>query len=142
MCRVKTDEDAGTYGDCLRASVASILDFENPENVPHFFHDNCDGATGHKRLRDWALTAKNLVPFNAIFEGSSSRNEILEHVEFLNPGVAFLLFGSTADGDHVVICQKGDVIHDTAWYKLPMTYPSSNGYWMVTVFIPADLLKS
>lgn len=141
MCRVKTDPEAGSYGDCLRTSVASILDFDKPELVPHFLHDNCSGEIAHKRLREWVLTAKNLVPFYMIFDGNTQRKEVLEHMQLLNKDVAFLLFGSTQDGDHVVICRSGKVIHDTAWIKSELKNPTSNGFWMVLVFVPAVLIE-
>ena len=46
------DPDNGVWGDCQRTAIACILD-RDVEDVPHFFHDGCDGKTADKRIDDW-----------------------------------------------------------------------------------------
>lgn len=139
-CRVKHDAEAGSYGDCLRASVASLLEIEPPENVPHFFHDGCDGETGHERLREW-LATQNLVPFTVGFDGSASLDDVLGMMKNINPDVYYMLFGATKEGDHVVICRNEKIVWNSAWYGTPIIGPGSNDVWSVMVFVPSVLTK-
>lgn len=132
QCRVKHDPENGTFGDCLRAVVASMLEL-NAEDVPHFYHDNCDGETGHERLRVF-LQMDDLVPFVSYFPGNENLENILQSQAVLNPNVYYLLFCSTDDGDHVVICQDGRIVHNPSWVQSKVTGPNSNGYWGVMVF--------
>ena len=132
-CRVKHDPENGTYGDCLRAVVASILEIEPPENVPHFFHDNCDGSVGHERLRDY-LETQGLRPFFTYFDGSDDLENILQTQQSINPDVHFALFCQSETADHVVVCGNGKVVHNPSWVQGSVTGPNSNGYWGVMVF--------
>jgi hypothetical protein len=52
-----------------------------------------------------------------------------------NPGIHYLLFGSTSDGDsnHVVICKDNEVVHDPAWVVSGLSHPGSNGFWSIMV---------
>jgi hypothetical protein len=131
FCRVRHDPEAGTYGDCLRACVASILEID-AETVPHFFEDDCDGATGMDRLRKW-LGTQGLAPFAASFDASASLDEILGFQADQNPGVHYLLFGRTEGGDHVVVAQGDKVVHNPEWYPSRLVAAGSHGYWTVMV---------
>lgn len=132
FCRVKHDPENGTYGDCLRAVVASMLEL-NTEDVPHFFQDNCDGETGHERLRVF-LQMDDLVPFMVYFDGSDSLENVLESQSTINPNVHFALFCQSETADHVVVCCDGKVVHNPSWVQGNVTGPNSNGYWGVMVF--------
>lgn len=46
------DPENGVWGDCFRACIASLLG-KRTEEVPHFFHDGCDGFEGTKRLNQF-----------------------------------------------------------------------------------------
>lgn len=127
-----------TYGDCLRTSVACILDIDRVEHVPHFYEDGCDGETGIQRLRDWARSIGFSPWFNS-FSGEHSRKEVLEFVAAQNPDVNYLLFGCTdSGGDHVVICRNDVVIHNVAWYGSHIVAPTSDGCWFILVFVKYD----
>lgn len=133
-CRVQTDQEAGTHGDCLRACVASVLDMQ-PEDVPHFMHDACDGETGLRRLTDW-LAQYNLGTFRAYYPGDASVDDILLQNSVFNPEAVYLLFGMTASGGgHVVVCRGGAIDHDPAWSRSPLVKPSmtvdGEPVWMV-----------
>lgn len=134
MCRVKHDPENNLYGDCLRASVATILDIDDPDEVPHFVHDGCDAETLIKRIEEYANSV-GLHPFYVHFDSSANREDILNGIETTNPGVSFLLFGNNGENDHVLVCGKGRVLHDVAWVKTPMTKPQSSGFWSILVFL-------
>jgi len=131
VCRVKHDPENGTYGDCLRACVATILDFD-AEQVPHFADGNASAREVYDALTNW-LSTFNLVPFYSCYPGSASRDDMLEMMGELNPTATYMLFGSTVSGDHVVVCQGGQVVHDPAWYGTGLIGPGSNTFWTVVV---------
>ena len=131
VCQVKHDPDAGTYGDCIRACVASILEL-TPDQVPHFVHDNCAPVEANRRLREFLATL-GYAPFVMGFEGSDTLDDVLTHMREQNPNVIYMLFGRTDCGDHVIVCRGGEVAHDPAWYSSPLIGPGSSGYWAVMV---------
>jgi hypothetical protein len=136
FCRVKHEPEAGTYGDCLRACVATILDL-NTEDVPHFFHDGCEGEEGNQRLREW-LATRQLAPFWSAYAGDLDAAEIMTEIAVSNPTVPFILYGETAyGGQHVVVCRSGKKVHDPAWIATPFSGPGPHGHWIVLVIARA-----
>lgn len=133
ICRIKHDPDAGTFGDCLRACVASILELD-ADDVPHFFHDGCDGETGTQRMREW-LSERQLAPFFIQYDGHHSLDEILELQGAQNPDVHYLLYGRTADEDHVVVARGDKVVHNPSWYPTPLVGCGSHGLWTMMVIV-------
>ena len=136
QCRVSHQPEKNQYGDCLRACVASILEVD-PETVPHFFHDGCDGETAIKRLREYLKTF-NLNAYYTIIDGSVKREEIYKYHKDNNPDIYYLLFGSTNTGEHVVICKNDKVVHNPSWAGPSIVKPGSNGFWSTMVFVKAD----
>lgn len=134
-CIIKHDPENGTYGDCVRACVASVLELPAME-VPHFYEDNCDGETGYARIREW-LAGRNLAPFFVYFNGSDPLETVLEHMTVANPEAHYILYGNSGEGDHVVVCQGGKVVHDPAWIADGIAGPNSNGFWVVMVIAVA-----
>lgn len=131
FCRVKQDAENGSFGDCVRACVASIIEMDS-EKVPHFFHDNCDGHTGNIRIAEF-LRPLGLAPFLVNYDGSISRQELMDMMHVLNRDTYYLLFGRTNSGDHVVVCRGGTQAHDPAWLASPLVGPGSHGHWSVMV---------
>lgn len=130
FCKVKHDPENGTYGDCLRACVATMLGHD----VPHFFEDGCDGETGHKRLRDYLMTL-NLSPFTwALDADQVSKDALFEFMRVNNTNINYLLFCRCGGEDHAVVCRDGAVVHNPAWAPYPVSGPNSSGVWLVMVF--------
>lgn len=136
MCQTKHDPENGSYGDCFRACIASLLDIEpSDENVPHFC-SNGEPINGNARLTEF-LAERGLVPFFHLIDGSTSKDEILEHCETLNPAVYYILMGANAEGDHCVVCRGDLVIHNPAWIPNPLIGPASNGFWAIMILARA-----
>jgi hypothetical protein len=131
-CITKHDPP-NSYGDCVRACIASLFDLPCAE-VPHFFEDGPIADIADARLREW-LAARGYAPFYSHFDGSISRADLLDMMRESNPGIHYLLFGSTSDGDsnHVVICKDNEVVHDPAWVVSGLSHPGSNGFWSIMV---------
>ncbi len=138
-CIVKHDPP-NSYGDCIRAAVASILNIERTEDVPHFAHDDPDEVTALKRLKEWLLT-RGLAPFFTMFDGSASLEDVLMSIDAFNPGIYYLLFGRSQNEDHVVVGCGGKIVHDPSWYSSSITGPNSNGHWVVMIFVPVVLCR-
>lgn len=136
-CRVKHDPEAGTYGDCVRACIASLLDVPNPEHVPHFYHDNCDATEGIRRMREY-LRSVGYAIFAVAYDGSISRDELMSIMEQNNPDAHYMLLGQTEPGnDHAVICKGGKQVHDPSWIPSSVKLPHSAGIWMIAALVRA-----
>lgn len=129
-CQIKHDPEAGTYGDCVRACVATIMEF-TAERVPHFHEDNPGYVEANRRLTKW-LKHYGYAPVY-INCGDQSMDDILSYMGEQNPDAHYMLFGRNAGGDHVVVCHGGAVVHDPNWCPSPMVGPGSSGVWVVMV---------
>lgn len=136
FCRIKHSPDDGTYGDCVRACVATILNYEhNPEEVPHFAHDNAAPEIVNQRLREYLSSQHGLAPWITHYDPTAPLDEMLDVLSDSGIDVPFMLYGKTAyDTDHVVVCRNGKVAHDPAWYSTPLVKGGSQGSWQVVVF--------
>jgi hypothetical protein len=131
-CRVKHDPDEGTYGDCVRACIASLLEFD-AEQVPHFFDHGSDGVIGQSRIEDW-LSKVGYTPFFVHVDGAShTLDDVLQYMGTHNPNAHYMLYGRTSSGDHVVVAQGNKIVHDPAWFPIPLIKSSDNGFWSIMV---------
>lgn len=129
-CRVKHDPERGEYGDCFRACIASLLEIECPENVPLFIKD---GEIDIHHLTNW-LDGKGYAPFFVTYDAVNTRQEVMRIMDVMNSNALYLLFGSTSENDHVVICKGDAVLHDPAWIKRDLLFPNKgSGCWVVMV---------
>ena len=134
-CQVKHDPENGTFGDCLRACIASILDIDDVHDVPHFFSDGCKAHVGYERLRSW-LAVRNLAPFYVAFPAECTLSEVLNIVGGdINQGIRYLLFGRVSENseNHVVVCCGNDIEHDPAWAPERFTLPPTDCDWQIMV---------
>lgn len=130
-CQVKHDPP-NSYGDCLRACIATVLDMD-PQEVPHFADGGASGDEAMWWLRGWAKT-HGLAPFITAFPGDVSMADLLEMQRTVNPDSVYVLFGGTSGGgDHCVVCKGGEVVHNPAWYHSSLVGPLSNGTWQILV---------
>lgn len=129
ICAVKHDPP-NTYGDCVRACVAALMHRES-EDVPHFFHDG-DGEASFDRMRIW-LAEHGRIPAYFPYSQENTLQDVLRGVVEVYGGVEFMLFCQSRDGDHCVIGQNGEIIHDPAWYKTAIVGPHSSGVWIVII---------
>jgi len=130
-CIVRHDPEAGQYGDCVRACVAAVLDLSTAD-VPHFFHDGCDGPTGFDRMRQW-LRQRNMSPVWSVFSGDISRDNLLTAWGEMNPETPCILFGNTGSGEHAVVISGDKVVSNPAWYGGQIVRASDNSFWTVLI---------
>jgi hypothetical protein len=124
-----------SYGDCLRASIASILNIEPVQTVPHFFEDGCSGEVATARIREYVKTL-GILPFVWHIDASVTQAEVLEFQAEVNPGVYYLLFGRDGNGgQHCVVCLDNKIIHNTAWHSTGLPSPDPVAGWGIMTFV-------
>jgi len=136
-CRV-SHKPPETYGDCLRACVATVFDVKDIDEVPHFYHDGCDGDTGRARMDEWLL-ARGYRSMYIGYDGSALPilDDVLHNMHEINPNVTYILYGRNDSGDHAVVCKGDKVVNNPAWQYGGLIGPTSQGYWIVVTFVRA-----
>lgn len=120
------------YADCFRACIASILDLGSPD-VPHFYHDGCDGETGLARLTEW-LAGRGLTAYLSAYTGEIAKDDLLQVCGANSFGGHYILFGNDTNGvNHCVVCCGAEVVHNPAWGRLPVVAPTDDGHWLIMV---------
>lgn len=138
--RIKHDPP-NSYGDCFRTSLACLLDCDKPEDVPHFFDDNPQIDKVWNDVCAW-LNERKLASFFIHYPGECSIDEIGTSMKHSNPGLAYIVFGSTAaNTDHCAIYRDDAQIHNVAWFGGSLVGPASNGFWTVYVVVPKFLIE-
>lgn len=128
-CIVKHDPPH-SYGDCVRACVASILEAD-AEDVPHFYADG-NGEYAFDRLRDY-LRSHGLIPAYFPIPGDQTLEQALGFMNVNYPETEYLLFCADRGGDHCVAGCGGEIIHNPAWYRTEIIGPHSSGVWIVII---------
>jgi len=126
---LRHDPDNGIYGDCWRATVASLLRLPI-EEVPHV----CDGPDDGKasdRMRAFLYT-RNCALIQIPFNGDMSLEQVLEYVGSLpvSGGLHWCLMGTSRTGcNHVVICKGNEIVHDPSITQSGIIGPANDGLW-------------
>lgn len=112
---VPHDPDNGIYGDCYRATLATLLGVDT-EQVPHFLHDNCDALTFNTRVNDY------LAQFRLVYM-SFNAWDIPQWKK--DAGISIPIYHEIADDSprfsgtgHAVVGKDGEVFHDPHPTKL------------------------
>lgn len=128
------DPENGVYGDCHRAALASLLDLPL-DAVPHFMHGlGPDDGEAFNDAQEAFLRTRGLTPI--IFPIDDERNgleAVLIALESYNPGVYYLLGGSSANGTgHTVVAGGGKIVHDPARDDSGIVGPMEDGWYWIT----------
>lgn len=119
-----------SYGDCIRACVASILEIDD---VPHFAFDGTEDQDELRARFDDFLRGHDLTSW-LIGYGDMPIDEFLSGIGTDNPGKNFIVFGAITSGEpHAVICRDGVQVHDPSpWQTGGLTGPHKDGYVIMT----------
>lgn len=105
----------GPRSDCFRTAVASILECDVADDVPHFFHDDPGTIEGFRRFDEW-LDGQGKAAFYWSIDGEATVAQVLETMSGWNPDHYYILIGSNGRGNnHAVVCCGGLQVHDPAW---------------------------
>lgn len=133
------DPANGEYGDCLRACIASLIDAEMIEHVPHFARENPEPNAMWQNVRNWLLDEHNASLWFTPF-GGDDWQAVATSCNMLNPGMFYMLQGASAGGDHIVICKGDRLIHDPSRMGGGLIGPGSNGVFMVVLIVSDRLV--
>lgn len=123
-----------TYGDCHRASLASLLDL-SIEEVPNFMHGlgPADGEI-FQRLQDEFLRARGLESITVPI--ACELDQVFAAANNWCPGKMFLLGGEADRGvGHTVVAGADGVIHDPHPSKVGIHRPMSDGFYWITFIV-------
>jgi hypothetical protein len=136
----KHDPDNGVVGDCFRTVFGCLLNIE-PCHVPHFV-EQCNEYKDSCELADEWLATKGYKQVHSILDGDKLPIQlVLDHVYSLNPGVYYILGGTSKnDTDHVVICLNNKIIHDPAIDDSGIVGPCADGLYWVTYLTSIDMV--
>lgn len=136
------DPENGVYGDCHRTAIACLLDFP-VEEVPHWFEgipadtpedERCEMAL--KLEVEW-LASHGLRLINIAYPGELSLEEVLQCQQYQNPGIRYLLGGTSVNRcGHTVICLGKSIVHDPSLDAEgdghTIAGPMDDGLWWVS----------
>lgn len=139
--RIKHAPDEGSYGDCHRAAIASVLELPY-EDVPHFVHDFCSSEEFRRREVEF-LAKHGLFPVLVPFSFEDAIEAVLGTLARLNSDdVVFLLGGRSRTGvNHTVVCHGGKIAHDPSPTKAGIIGPCDDGFYWVTFFVSAAICR-
>ena len=127
-----------TYGDCLRACIASILD---RDDVPHFLHDGDPDNVWWRRVQEWAR-ANDMVYLQFAFSGTANPlSSLLAYMAAQNPDTYYILSGASPISGHSVVCLNDKIVHDPAGRPegQQIVGPDVDGLYIIDVFGVASL---
>ena len=126
------DPEIGQWGDCFRTAIACIMNIPDPTEVPHF----CEGENP-----DWKKDSEawlNDRGYTLVESGFLSEDATLEEVlaQFARNPCWYLVSGSSPRGNHCVIAQRDQLVHDPHPADTFLVGPNSNGHWFVNFLVP------
>lgn len=124
-----------TYGDCLRACIASLLNADEVSDVPHFLRHG-DQERSDKELKEFLLS-RGYRPFVIGIPTSVALDSIFFMMKECNTDIEYMLFCTCGGGDHVVICKNDQMIHNPAWDNASIEGPMSQDGWAILVLCRA-----
>lgn len=131
------DPENGVYGDCMRTSLACIMDLE-PEDVPHFMDGDPDVAEFNLRIQTW-LGEYDLRLFEFPMNADGPEG-VIHWMASLVPGMPFLLAGTSRNStDHQVVVDPVGKIHDPALDDSGIVRACSDGYYWVGLLVSASV---
>lgn len=125
------DPENGVYGDCWRATVASLLRLPI-EEVPHVCDGPDDGKAG-ERMRAF-LDSQDCALIQVPFNGDMTLEHLLAYVGStpVSGGLHWCLMGTSRTGcNHVVICKGDEIVHDPSITQSGIVGPADDGFWWV-----------
>lgn len=123
--RPESDE----WGDCFRTCVTCLLDLE-PLQVPHFGEGGPEGDDFWGPVQDWFKERGLYFVGTAYLD--ATQDDVLSSIGALNPGLHYMLAGTSPRGTgHVVVCKDDAMVWDPAPPGDGLEGPGTDGIWWV-----------
>lgn len=132
-CKEIHDPENGTWGDCSRACLASLLNLKI-DQVPHFAENYSSDEDCLKKESDW-LRTQGYMPFVSYFSGSL--NDMLWTMSCINPGIYYMVTGNLENTPHSVIALNDMIVFDPSDKLIEsMSMKPIEGRYWVKVLVP------
>ena len=130
----KHDPDNGSIGDCYRTALGCILNIP-PQEIPNFV----EKETWDIDSKDWLATQDyhkiEISPWNNL-------DTLLDHMEFYNPNIYYLLLGQSVRGvNHWFVCCNDKIVHDPSGRNGYPIGPADNQYYFIEILVPIGVSK-
>lgn len=128
----------GQYGDCHRTCIACLLDVL-PAEVPHpYLNGSVSAEEANEVLDFWLYERFGLRQVHMVYGGKAVLGEMLKVISGLNPGLHFIVSGTSRTGcNHFVIACDGEIIHDPSTSDSGIVGPCDDGLWWITFLAKA-----
>lgn len=134
--RFKHNPEGGVWGDCHRASIATVLGLDL-DDVPHFADGGCSGEEFARREREF-LASRGIASISlpVSLAESSSYGDLLAMVAQQNgDDFVYLLGGTSRTGvNHTVVCRGSQIFNDPSLTDAGIIGPCADGYFWLTFF--------
>lgn len=134
--------DLGTYGDCHRTVIASLLEVPQ-ESIPNF-GIHYDSYVDFEAAERKYLLSQGLVAMSVAYAGDLKN--VLAAISSQQPNLHFILGGLSERGiEHSVIACNGVIVMDPVIGgpdENALTGPCKDGYWWVTHLISTKFVKA
>lgn len=131
--------EEGQFGDCYRTCLACLLDMDR-DDVPHFVTTMDPGEWERNvqpRVDAW-LRERGFVELALPASGECDLDTILQMIS--SRGVYTILTGTSATGcNHCVVVGPDQTIHDPGRDDPGIVGPADDGFWWLSVLVPAQM---
>ena len=131
---IRHDPENGNVGDCYRCCLATLLELP-VEDVPHFAAMDGGEYWGEEieeARRKW-LADRNVLRIEITFDGSGDDpltvGDVLEWAGKRNPGIPFILCGSSGRYNHSVVAVSNEIVWDPAQRDMPIVGPCNDDFF-------------
>lgn len=130
---LRHDPPRGIYGDCMRATVASIFDLELGQ-VPHFADESLFPDGHAKAMRDWLRPQGLTFMFYGVQLGEEFDTFRQNLIDF-EIDAFHMLGGCVGSTRHMVVAQYGAMVHDPSGLNSSLEPDVETGSFDVGFFI-------
>lgn len=128
--------EEGEYGDCHRTCLANLMGVDR-DSVPNFGEHYGDSEKFFEAERQWLLS-QGLATVQVGYDGSLSLQQVLDTMGALNPGIYYLLGGTSASGvGHSVIGLGNRIVFDPSLNDSGIVGPMEDGRYWIQFLVPA-----
>lgn len=126
--------EEGIWGDCLRTSIACILDLD-PEAVPHWLENGVPEGGVERLINGWLLQ-HGLQLIRVVLGGENSLETVLNTAKFMGGDLPYLLSGFSRTGcNHVVVGQADAIVWDPSLTDAGIVGPMDDGTWWLEFIV-------
>lgn len=118
----------GSWGDCFRACIASILDFEHVADVPHVYDKGASAEEATEHLNK-LLARGNLVYVEIPL--AATADQLRVYLKRYYKNIHVIIGCSSKHGNHSVVMKNDDYMWDPSIDNSGCVGPMDDGYYWI-----------